>query len=86
MSKKTIIAGIIIAGLLLSLVGMQYTDVAKANPNIWPGPTPTYVNVPNSKPPIMTIISPKNGRHLPPLILILSLTSESQSQNQTASA
>ena len=57
MSKKTVIAAITIAGLLLSLVGMQFVEVAKANP--FAG----YLHIDpptDAKLPVITISSPKN--------------------------
>ena len=42
MKRKTIIAAITVAGLLLSLVGMQFVEVAKANPIHFPTPMVTF--------------------------------------------
>jgi len=52
MSKKTIIAAITIAGILLSLVGMQLIEVAYSNPMKTPAPLP-----------ILAITSPNGGTY-----------------------
>ncbi len=58
MSKKPIIAATTITGLLLSLFGMQFVEVAIANPfaRFMPIDPPT-----DAKLPVITVLSPKNG-------------------------
>ena len=54
MNRKTIIAAITITRLLVSLVGVQFVDVANANPYVHDLIQPPP---PNGKPPVITVFS-----------------------------
>jgi hypothetical protein len=68
MHKKTFLAAIIISGLLLSLVGVQFVELAKANPSV------LYPSQPNSDPPIPTIQEPAQNSTIYQNSLDLSFT------------
>jgi len=69
MSKKTFMAVIAIAGLLLSLVGMQFVELTTANPI-----AAREVNPPDSTPPVMSVISPINDATYPNATITLEFS------------